>query len=464
MLKIYNSLTDKTQTLTPLQHKKLRLYVCGNTVYDYCHIGHARSMIMFDVVNRYLRYRYPDYEIIYVRNITDIDDKIIQRALENQETIDSLTARFIAAQREDEQALGLLSPNHEPRATEYIPQMITMIQQLIAKQFAYVSTVGDGPGDVLFDVRKFKEYGKLSGNTLEKLLSLHADHAVNKADPLDFALWKISKPGEPHWPSPWGEGRPGWHIECSVMSTSLLGQPFDIHGGGMDLKFPHHENEIAQAEAAHGKEFAKLWMHVGLLQVNGAKMSKSLGNFLTIRDALAQYRAEELRFFMMSSLYNRPADYTETSLQEAKHRLKGLYTAIRDLPQGESPAISSAEEKFIAAMDDNFNTPVALGILDELATKTIKLRQQNKLADAAKLADCIRKLGKVLGIVQQSEEAYRRGGWSAEKWQEIDELGKLRDHARHAKNWAESDRLRTALTNMSVDVEDTPAGTRLSRK
>ena len=461
MLKIYDSLTGKTQPFTPIHNKKIKFYVCGNTVYDYCHIGHARSMIMFDVVNRYLRFRFPDYEITYVRNITDIDDKIIKRALENNETIDALTARFIAAQREDEQALGLLFPDQKRRATEYIPQMIDLIQQLIEKKFAYIAQTGTEKGDVLFDVRKFKEYGKLSGNTVEKLLSVQAGH---KPEPIDFALWKISKPGEPRWPSPWGDGRPGWHIECSAMSTGLLGQPFDIHGGGMDLKFPHHENEIAQAEAACGKDFAKLWMHVGLLQVNGAKMSKSLENFLTIRDALAQYRAEELRFFMMNSLYNRPADYTETSLHEAKHRLKGLYTAVRDLPQVEHDGVSVYEEKFIEAMDDNFNTPIALGILDELATETTKLRQKNKFDDAAKLATAIHKLGKILGIVQQSQEAYRRGGWSTEKWQEIDALGQARDAARTHKNWAESDRLRQLLTEMGVDVEDTPSGTRLSRK
>jgi cysteinyl-tRNA synthetase len=460
VLKIYNSLTGRRAEFKPLIPRKIGIYVCGNTVYDYCHIGHARSMIMFDVVVRYLRSQ--DYDVTYIRNITDIDDKIIKRAQENNESIDALTRRFIEAQHEDERALGLLPPDHEPRATEYILPMQSLIQQLLDRGHAYIAE----DGDVCFDVRRFADYGQLSGRDIEKLRAgARVNLSDTKRDPLDFVLWKISKPGEPRWPSPWGEGRPGWHIECSAMSTNLLGQPFDIHGGGMDLKFPHHENEIAQSEAACGEHFAKLWMHVGLLQVNGEKMSKSLGNFVTIREALANYRAEELRFFMMNSLYSRPADYTDTSMHEAKHRLKALYTAIADLPPPtNSSDISPWVERFNEAMDDDFNTSVALGVLADLGSEIARLRQQNKIPKAADLAETLRRLGNILGILQQSPQEYRRGNYSAEQWQEIEALSAARDAARAQKNWPESDRIRQQLLAMNLDVEDTPQGTRVSRQ
>ncbi len=408
MLKIYNSLTRKEQVFKPMIDHQVNMYVCGITVYDYCHIGHARSMIIFDVVVRYLRDQ--GYHVTYVHNITDIDDKIIKRAAENHEPIDQLTRRFIDAQHEDEKVLGILAPDHEPRATEFITQMCQLIAELMRKGFAYQAE----NGDVCFNVRKFKEYGKLSGNTLEKLLSsqenLHtATH--DKSDPIDFVLWKSAKPGEPHWPSPWGEGRPGWHIECSAMASDLLGQPFDIHGGGMDLKFPHHENEIAQSESAYDVEFAKIWMHVGLLKVEGEKMSKSLNNFITIRDAVAKHHPEELRFFMMNSHYRQPADYCPESLYEAKFRLDGLYRSLIDLPTPASEVgdTSDFRERFNNAMNDDFATTVALTILGDLASKINSLRDEGKIDQAAVLGKTLKHLGNILGILQHSPEDYFKG-------------------------------------------------------
>ncbi len=451
MLKIYNSLTGRKEEFKPIVPGKIGIYVCGNTVYDYSHIGHARSMIMFDIVVRYLRSQ--GYEVTYVHNITDIDDKIIKRAQENHEPIDALTQRFVDAQHEDEKALGLLPPDREPRATEYIPQMLALIQRLMDQGYAYVAESGDEKGDVLFNVRKFREYGKLSGNTVEKLL----------ADRLDFALWKIAKPGEPHWSSPWGEGRPGWHIECSAMATDLLGQPFDIHGGGMDLKFPHHENEIAQSEAACGKHFAQLWMHVGLLQVNGEKMSKSLNNFLTIRDALEKHRPEELRFFMMNSLYSRPADYTHSSLDEAKIRLWRFYRSIDGLidPPENIPDTADAThayEEFVKIMNDDFNTSVALAHIGDVCGKINILRRDNHLAQAAILARTVRKMGGILGILQ--EPNFLKSARSDDESMEIERLKSDRDIARAQKDWAKADSIRQQLINMGLEVEDTPKGTR----
>lgn len=471
MLKIYNSLTGQEEEFRTLKPGKVSIYVCGNTVYDYCHLGHARSMIVFDVVVRYLRNQ--GYEVTYVRNITDIDDKIIKRALENGEDIALLTNRYIQYQHEDERALGLLPPDHEPRATDFIKPMQELIQKLLEQNYAYVAA----EGDVCFEVRKDLDYGKLSGRDIEKLKA-GARIGLNdgKKDPLDFVLWKISKPGEPHWSSPWGEGRPGWHIECSAMSATLLGQPFDIHGGGMDLKFPHHENELAQSESAYACEFARWWMHVGLLQVDGEKMAKSLGNFVTIRDALKHYRPEELRFFMVNSIYNRPADYTEASMHEAKVRLKGLYSAMKILPDDfDSQKIYSSSnvvklisenytQRFHSALDDNFNTSVALAVLTDLANEILTLFREKKIEDAIEATKTLQKLGGILGILQQSYEEYRLGGWSKEKWLQVESISKERDLARSQKNWAESDRLRKQLIDMGVEVEDTPQGVLLSRR
>lgn len=457
MLKIYNSLTGTEGIFKPLTPGKINIYVCGNTVYDYCHIGHARSMIMFDVIVRYLRSQ--GYDVTYVRNITDIDDKIIKRAVENREQIDVLTRRFIDAQHEDEKALGLAPPDFEPRATEYIPQMLVLIQQLLDRGHAYIAS----GGDVCFDVRHFKNYGQLSGRDVEKLRAgARVDLSDTKRDPLDFVLWKISKPDEPYWSSPWGDGRPGWHIECSAMSTDLLGQPFDIHGGGMDLKFPHHENEIAQSEAACGKHFAEWWMHIGLLQVDGEKMSKSLGNFITIREALQKYHPEELRFFMMNSSYRRPANYTQSTLDEVKIRLYRFYKSIDGLSEPPAEVIDSSDayEKFTNYIDDDFNIPRALAHIGDVCGKINILRGTDP-EQAAILGRTARKMGKILGILQDLN--YLKRGPSDE-WEQIEMLKSARDIARTQKNWAEADRIRQQLVAMGLVVEDTPNGTRVSRR
>lgn len=458
MLKIYNSLTGKKDNFTPLVPGKISIYVCGNTVYDYCHIGHARSMIMFDVIVRYLRSQ--GYDVTHVRNITDIDDKIIKRALENNESVDALTRRFIDAQNEDEKALGLAAPNHEPRATQYIPQMIELIQRLLDRGYAYVATAEDEKGDVLFNVRKFQEYGQLSGNTVEKLMSVHASAVGSKADPLDFALWKKAKPGEPRWPAPWGEGRPGWHIECSAMVTDLLGQPFDIHGGGMDLKFPHHENEIAQSEAGCGKQFARWWMHVGLLQMNGEKMSKSLGNFLTIRDALKQYHPEELRLFMLNSHYGSTVDFSENNLHEARRRLFRFYHSLSQLPNLPDDKIDvDFSERFKQAMNDDFNTSLALAVVGDCIGKANLLIGEKKLDAAAVYGATAKKLGEILGILR--DDHYLQGDRSEED--KIESLIDQREICRTQKKWSDADNIRQQLLNMGIVIEDTATGTRWRR-
>ena len=341
-MQIYNSLTKQKTEFTPIKPNHVSLYVCGITVYDYCHIGHARSMIIFDVAVRYLRSR--GFTVNYVRNITDIDDKIINRANENQEAWDALTERFIDAMHEDERALNILPPDHEPRATNYIPQIIVLIEKIIEQGYAYVAK----NGDVYFDVRKFKEYGKLSHRDIEQLeVGARVGLGDEKRDSLDFVLWKMAKPDEPTWDSPWGKGRPGWHIECSAMSTDLLGQPFDIHGGGMDLKFPHHENEIAQSEAANTCCFANRWMHVGLLQVSGEKMSKSLGNFFTIREVLDEQDVELVRYFMISGHYRSPVNYSEENLSQLRSGLDRLYLAMRGLPNSSQEGGEEFKEKIL---------------------------------------------------------------------------------------------------------------------
>lgn len=464
MLKIYNSLTGEKTEFKPLVPGKIGIYVCGNTMYDYCHIGHARSMILFDVIVNYLR---EFYEVTYIRNITDIDDKIIKRALENNESIDTLTRRFIDFQHEDERALGLNAPDYEPRATQYVPQMLALIEKLLERGYAYTAS----DGDICFDVRRFKNYGQLSGHDIEKLKTgVRIELNDTKRDPLDFVLWKISKPGEPHWASPWGEGRPGWHIECAAMSTDLLGQPFDIHGGGMDLKFPHHENEITESEAACDKPFARWWMHVGLLQIEGEKMSKSLNNFLTIRDALEKYHPEELRFFMMKSLYRRPADYSESNLHETKTLLRKYYEAILGLPEPskdapDTPEARSAREKFNACMDDDFNTTAALTHLGEICSKIHLLKQsQETLNEAMILAQTVRRIGKILGILRHPPEDFLKGARSIEQDQLIQSLEKKIDQLRSEKNWSEADKIRQQLINMGLEVKTTPSGTHAFRK
>src|SRR5438270_6366249 len=366
MLKIYNSLGRTKQEFVPLRPGEVRMYVCGMTVYDCLHLGHARMLVVFDVVQRWLRAS--GYRVTYVRNITDIDDKIIRRALENGESIGELTARFIRCIDEDAAALGVHKPDHEPRATQYVPQMVDMIGRLEEKKLAYRSA----SGDVNFAVRRFPGYGKLSGKSLDELRAgERVEVDASKEDPLDFVLWKRAKPGEPKWPSPWGDGRPGWHIECSAMGCTLLGEQFDIHGGGMDLQFPHHENEIAQSEGATGKPFVKYWMHNGFLRIDDEKMSKSLGNFFIVRDVLKRYDAEVIRFFLLRSHYRSPLNYTDANLDDAKQALARLYTALASVPAAAS-AVDWDEpyaQRFKTAMDDDFGTPDAIAELHQLANR-----------------------------------------------------------------------------------------------
>ena len=450
-LKIFNSLTKKKETFKPIVPGKVGIYVCGITVYDYCHIGHARSMIVFDVVTRYMRAC--GYDVNYVHNITDIDDKIINRANENGESCEALTMRFIDALHEDEKALGIKPSDLEPRATEHLKEIIELVQALIESGNAYVAD----NGDVYFDVRKFKSYGKLSHRNIDDLISgARVEIGDIKRDPLDFVLWKIAKPDEPKWDSPWGAGRPGWHIECSAMSTHFLGQPFDIHGGGLDLKFPHHENEIAQSEAAHNKNFANIWMHAGLLQVDNEKMSKSLNNFFTIREILEKYHFEEVRYFMLAGHYRSPVNYSEDNLAKVHQSLISLYTALRGLPEV-SEENTEFDKKFNQAMDDDFNTPVAFSVLFEMAREINRLREQNDTQQAAKLASGLKRLGGILGLLQQDPEVYLKG--NSDDAEKIDALIEQRNQARRDKDWAKADRIRDQLVSMRVVIEDDAKGT-----
>ncbi len=452
MLKIYNTLTKDKQEFKPIHAGEIKLYVCGATVYDYCHIGHARSiMINPDMIVRYLRYR--GYHVTYVRNITDIDDKIIARANENNEACDELTHRFIAAMHEDEKQLSVLPPDYEPRATETIAEMIAMINILIEKDYAYVGE----SGDVYYQVKKFEDYGKLSHQNIDQLHAgerIDVEHA--KRDPLDFVLWKLAKPDEPSWESPWGKGRPGWHIECSAMSTTLLGNNFDIHGGGLDLKFPHHENEIAQSEAATGCQFANYWMHAGLLNVDGEKMSKSLGNFFTVREILQKYPAEDIRYFMLASHYRSPLNYCDDNLANARASLARFYTALRNLPDAEPFENSQYEHDFIAAMNDDFNTPVALAGLFELARDINKARETD-IHQAAQLGATLRHIARVLGLLEQNPDVFLQGDSGVDVSQ-IEQLIVQRTQARENKHWAESDRIRDQLMAMGIVIEDNADG------
>jgi len=467
MLRIYNSLTGKKQVFEPLEPGHVRMYVCGITVYDYCHVGHARSQVVFDIVRRWLEAS--GYRVTYVRNITDIDDKIIQRAAERGEPVGELTERFIAAMHEDFAALGMLPPHLEPRATRYMPEIIAMIESLVDKGYAYVAD-----GDVLYSVSKFDGYGQLSG---KKLADLRAGARVeigeHKRDPLDFVLWKAAKPGEPSWESPWGDGRPGWHIECSAMSTALLGDYFDIHGGGMDLKFPHHENEIAQSCAACGSKFVHVWMHNGFLNVNDEKMSKSLGNFFTVREVMPKLRPEVMRAFVLSSHYRGPINYTEENLRQADAALSRLYLSLRDVEPAAEPPASVWTERFREAMDDDFNTPEALAVLQSLARELNTAKAAGEREAAAALAAELKSLAVPLGIL-----GYEPGDWLAMRSEltagettgegledaQIDALVEARTAARRAKEWAESDRIRDELAAAGVILEDGPAGTTWRRK
>ncbi|WAC44248.1 cysteine--tRNA ligase [Pseudomonas sp. SL4(2022)] len=454
MLSIYNTLTKSKDVFKPLVGNQVRMYVCGMTVYDFCHIGHARVMVAFDVVTRWLRHR--GYEVTYVRNITDIDDKIIKRANENGEPFEALVERMIAAMHEDEARLNVLRPDQEPRATGHIAGMHAMIQTLIDKGYAYAP----GNGDVYYRVGKFVGYGKLSRKKIEDLkigARIEVDEA--KQDPLDFVLWKGVKPGEPSWESPWGAGRPGWHIECSVMSTCCLGETFDIHGGGPDLVFPHHENEIAQSEAATGKLYANAWMHAGAVRVDGEKMSKSLGNFFTIREVLEKYHPEVVRYLLVSSHYRSPINYSEDSLREAKGALERFYNALKGLPDATPAGGEAFVERFAAAMDDDFNSPEACAVLFELAREINRLRESDVQA-AAGLAARLKELAGVLGVLQLEPEAFLQAGATGKvDAAEVEALIAARLQARTEKNWGESDRIRDQLTAMGVVLEDGKGGT-----
>jgi cysteinyl-tRNA synthetase len=451
MLQIYNTLTQTKAPFTPIEPNKVRMYVCGLTTYDYMHIGHARMLVAFDVIVRYLRAA--GFTVTYVRNITDIDDKIIRRANENGEAFDALTERFIRFTHEDEAALGIQRPDIEPRATGYIPGIIAMTQQLIANGKAYAAA----NGDVYFSVQSFPNYAQLSRKNPDELLAgarIEVDEA--KKDPRDFALWKAAKPGEPGWDSPWGFGRPGWHIECSAMSTTCLGHTFDIHGGGTDLMFPHHDNEIAQSEGATGKKFVNLWMHNGPVRVDNEKMSKSLNNFFTVREVLKQYPAEVIRYFLLASQYRSAINYSQENLQTAAAALTRFYNALKGIDvTGAVPAANTEfEKRFHTAMEDDFNTPEALGALFDLARESNRLRAEEP-PRASALAALLRKLGGILGILQLKPEDYlRSGGGSEVDSARIEALIAGRKAAREGKNWAEADRIRDELKALNVVVED----------
>ncbi len=481
MLQIHNSLTGRKEVFKPLEPGKVRMYVCGITVYDYCHLGHARMLIVFDVVRRHLEAS--GYDVTFVRNITDIDDKIIQRAQQNNEPMQALTERFIKAYQEDCAALGVRLGDREPRATEFVAQIVSMVQRLVDKGYAYAAS----NGDVYYAVAKFEPYGQLSGKRLADLRAgarIEVDEA--KRDPLDFVLWKAAKPGEPAWESPWGPGRPGWHIECSAMSVDILGPHFDIHGGGMDLKFPHHENEIAQTCAACDSPFVNVWMHNGFVRVDDEKMSKSLGNFFTVREVLEWVRDPEVvRYFIVNSQYRGPINYTSDSLAQADAALERLYTSLRGVPVVALKAPTKATERFVAAMDDDFNTPIAVSELQALAREVNTAKAAGDLDKAAGLAAEMRTLGVRLGLLGLEPEVFLRkqaakqvtasgeapAAGAAEAAAaptltdaDIERLIDERAAARKAKDFKESDRIRDLLASNGVQLEDQPGGRTLWRR
>jgi cysteinyl-tRNA synthetase len=464
VLKIYNTLAREKQEFVPLVAGKVHMYVCGMTVYDYCHLGHARVMLVFDVVRRWLREL--GFDVTYVRNITDIDDKIIKRAQENGEAIGPLTARFIAAMNEDNAALGVEKPDHEPRATDYVPGMVEMIEMLERRGLAYRA----GNGDVNYSVRKFPAYGKLSGKSLDDLRAgERVEIDLGKQDPLDFVLWKKAKDGEPYWESAWGRGRPGWHIECSVMSSALLGNHFDIHGGGQDLQFPHHENEIAQSEGANQSKFVNYWMHNGFVRVDNEKMSKSLGNFFTVREVRAKYDPEVIRFFIIRAHYRSPINYSDQHLDDAKHALTRLYTALKDyqVEAGKIDWGNPYAQRFREAMDDDFNTPEAVAVLFDLANELNKSRSARDAALLKSLAGILGLLqrdpltflqGEVTGrlnVTEEPDKSEAAGVVSlSREW--IQSQIDAREAARKRKDFAEADRIRNELLNLGIVLEDTP--------
>ena len=460
MLKIYNTLNNQKEEFQPIDANQVGIYVCGMTVYDLCHMGHARVMVMFDVITRHLRRNFPNVK--YVRNITDIDDKIITRAIENNEDIYTLTNRFIDAMHEDEKSLGVLSPDIEPRATDSIDKMIDMIENLSKKGLAYQGK----NGDVFYSVRNFKEYGKLSGKNLDDLMAgARVDIESNKKDPLDFVLWKKAKSDEPKWPSPWGDGRPGWHIECSAMSNHFISNHFDIHGGGMDLTFPHHENEIAQSEGANSCKFVNTWMHVGFVNVDDEKMSKSLKNFFTIRDVLKNYDGETLRYFLISSHYRSPLNYSKTNIDGAQSALKRLYNAINGLNKKVDDVTlidTNFEERFNSALNDDFNTPMALSILFEIA-KQINIERTNNPNKAIALSIQLVELGNYLGILEYDADEYLKQGSELSE-SDISKKIEQREEARSSKDFAMSDQIRDELFELGIILEDSVNGTTWRRK
>ena len=450
-LRIYNTLSRALEDFFPLEPGHVRMYVCGITVYDLCHVGHARFMLAFDIVQRWLRQS--GYRVTHVRNITDIDDKIIRRAVENGEPIRQLTTRMIGEMYVDADALGIERPDHDPRATDYVPQMLEIVGKLERKALAYRSD----NGDVNYAVRKFPGYGKLSGKTLDEL---HAGERVavldGKQDPLDFVLWKAAKPGEPEgarWPSPYGEGRPGWHIECSAMACTLLGDTFDIHGGGADLQFPHHENEIAQSEGASGKPLARYWMHNGFVNVDSEKMSKSLGNFFTIREVLARFDAETLRFFMVRAHYRSAINYADVNLDDARSALKRLYTALHLVAAAEVPIdwAQPMPARFKAAMDNDFGTPEAVAVLFELAAEVNRTH-------SGEAAGVLKGLGACLGLLQGDPQAFLQAGNTLDEATIRERIGQ-RVAAKAAKNFGEADRIRQELLAQGVLLKDSATGT-----
>ncbi|MES2091350.1 MAG: cysteine--tRNA ligase [Pseudomonadota bacterium] len=454
-LRIFNSLSRQVESFVPLVPGQVRLYVCGMTIYDLCHVGHARMMMSFDVVQRWLKAS--GFEVTYVRNITDIDDKIIRRAVERGITIRQLTDEMTESMHQDIAALGIEPPTHEPRATEYVGQMLDLIGKLEGRGLAYRAS----NGDVNYAVRKFEGYGKLSGKSLDQL---RAGERVavdeGKQDPLDFVLWKAAKPDEPSdakYESPYGIGRPGWHIECSAMSCALLGEHFDIHGGGLDLQFPHHENEIAQSEGASGKPFVNYWMHNGFLNVDNEKMSKSLGNFFTIRDVLKRYDGETVRFFMLRVQYRSPFNFSDAGLDDARNGLRRLYTALNTVAVEATPVVDWSHPqaaRFKAAMDEDFNTPIAVSVLFDLATEVNR-------TGSAEVAGLLKGLAGTLGLLQQSPKAYLQGGVSEGGLDaaSIEALIEARTAAKQTRNFAESDRIRDELAQQGVVLKDSAQGT-----
>lgn len=471
MLQVYNTLTRQKETFTPLDPTNVRMYVCGMTVYDYCHLGHARVLVVFDMIARWLRQQ--GYPLTYVRNITDIDDKIIARANENGESIQTLTARFIQAMNEDSHALGVQRPDIEPKATEHIPQMIQMIETLIQQGRAYPAS----NGDVYYAVREFPAYGQLSGKSLDDLRAgERVEVDTYKRDPLDFVLWKAAKPEEPSWQSPWGNGRPGWHIECSAMSEELFGHHFDIHGGGADLQFPHHENEIAQSCGTYGdgcvhqispsgkliESHVKYWLHNGFIRVDNEKMSKSLGNFFTIRDVLKKYDAEVVRFFILRAHYRSPLNYSDTHLDDAKNSLTRLYNTLANTPAAEfdlSIHHNDYTQRFYTAMNDDFGTVEAIAVLFELANEVNKTH-------STELSGCLKTLAGILGLLQRSPTEFLQGGQSTDGLSnaEIEQLIQQRQQARLEKNWTESDRIRDLLATKKIILRDGADGTTWTRE